>query len=102
MENFDKIAYDKAKRKVKEIKGFYANLTSYLIIMPILIFVNLRYTPEFQWFWFSMVGWGVGVIGHAMNAFSYYPFLGRDWEDRKLKELMDEMDRKDEQRTKYE
>lgn len=102
MEDFDKIAYDKARRKIKEIKGFYINLTCYLIVVPILIYVNLTYTPDFLWFWFSAAGWGVGVITHAMGAFGFYPFLGRDWEDKKLKEIMDKMDEKDAQRTKYE
>lgn len=102
MENFDNIAYDKARRKVKEIKGFYANLACYLTAMPILIYINLKYTPEFQWFWFSMLGWGISVIAHGMSAFSYYPFLGKDWEDKKLKELMDKMDREAGQKIKYE
>lgn len=102
MEDFDKIAYDRAKRKVREIKSFYINLACYLLVMPILIYVNLTIMPEFQWFWFSLIGWGVGVLSHAMAAFGYYPFLSRDWEERKLKQLMDEMDRKEQQRSKYE
>jgi hypothetical protein len=102
MEDFDKIAYDKAKRKVKEIKGFYINLTCYCIVIPVLIFVNLRYMPEFQWFWFSLAGWGVGVAFHAMGAFDWYPFLGKGWEERKLNQLMEEMNRRDEERAKYE
>lgn len=102
MEDFDKIAYDKAKRKVKEIKGFYVNLTCYCLIMPILIYVNLTFMPQFQWFWFSLAGWGVGVAFHGMGAFDWYPFLGRGWEERKLKQLMDEMNKRDEQKAKYE
>lgn len=102
MEDFDKIAYDRAKRKVREIKGFYINLACYLLVMPIIIYINLTVMPEFQWFWFSLIGWGVGVLSHAMAAFGYYPFLRRDWEERKLKQLMDEMDKKEQQRTKYE
>ena len=102
MENFDKIAYDKARRKVKEIKGFYINLASYIIVVPILIYVNLTFSPQFHWFWFSAAGWGIGVITHGMGAFGYYPFLGRDWEEKKLKELMDKMEKRDEKREKYE
>ena len=102
MEDFDKIAYDKAKRKVKEIKGFYINLSCYCLVMPILIYVNMKYMPEFQWFWFSLAGWGVGVAFHGMGAFDWYPFLGKGWEERKLKQLMDEMNKRDEQHAKYE
>jgi len=102
MEDFDKIAYDKAKRKVKEIKGFFINLTCYCLVIPVLIIVNMTYMPEFQWFWFSLAGWGVGVIFHGMGAFDWYPFLGKGWEERKLKQLMDDMNRRDDERTKYE
>ena len=101
MENFDKIAYDKARRKVKEIKSFYINLTCYVMVIPVLAYINLTYSPEFQWFWFSLVGWGVGVIFHGMGAFDWYPFVGKGWEERKLKQIMEEMKKRDEERAKY-
>jgi hypothetical protein len=83
------IAYKMAKDKIKEIKGFYINLMCYVIVIPVLIYINFTYSPEIQWFWFSAVGWGSGVLLHGMFAFGYIPFLGKDWENRKLKELMD-------------
>ena len=89
MENIDSLAYKKAKSKVREIKGFYYNLMCYCIIIPILICVNLSTRPEFHWFWFSLCGWGTGLVFHGISAFGYIPFVGKDWEDRKLKELME-------------
>jgi len=102
MDDLDKMAYDKAKRKAREIKGFYINLICYLIVVPMLVFINLSFSPEFQWFWFSAIGWGVGVLTHAMGAFGFYPFLGKNWEERKLKELMEKMEKKKAQRVNYE
>ena len=78
-------AYYKAKKRVEELKGFYGNLISYCIVIPILIFVNLRYTPEFQWFWFSMAGWGFGVIMHAFKVFGY----SSNWEERKIASILE-------------
>lgn len=101
MEDFEKTAYDRARRKAKEIKGFYINLTLYLITVPIIIFVNLTFSPEFHWFWFSAAGWGIGVLVHAMGTFGF-PFLGKNWEERKLKELIEKLDKEKEQRAKYE
>lgn len=86
---FEDIAYGRAKRKVKEIKSFYYNLLCYCIVIPILITINLIYMPEFHWFWFSAAGWGSGVIIQGLLVFGYMPFLGRDWEDRKIKQLME-------------
>ena len=78
-------AYFRAKKRVEELKGFYGNLISYCCVIPILIFINLRFSPQFQWFWFSAAGWGFGVIMHAFKVFGY----GHNWEERKIKEILD-------------
>jgi sensor histidine kinase YesM len=81
-------AYYRAKKRVEELKGFYGNLLSYCTVVPLLVFINLRYTPEFQWFWFSAGGWGFGVAMHAFKVFGY----GSRWEDRKIQEIMNRED----------
>lgn len=88
--------YEKAKKKVQNIRSFYVNIGLYCLIIPILIFINLTYTPEFHWFYFSMTGWGIGLLFHAMEAFDWNPVFGKDWEERKLKEILDKENRKTE------
>ncbi len=99
MENFDERSYRRAKKKVNEIKGFYYHLACYIVVIPVIIFINLTFTPEFLWFFFSMIGWGLGLAFHGMEVFGYHPFLGKGWEERKLKELMD---KEKEKRNKFE
>ena len=91
MENYknDAALYRKMKKKVEIIKGFYLNLACYLMVSPTLAYINLRYSPEFYWFLFSALGWGIGLTFHAMTAFDYHPFLGKAWEERKIKELLE-------------
>ena len=67
-----------------DIKGFYSNLLSYAIVIPFLIFINYKTYWGFQWFWFPMIGWGIGLIFHAFGVFGY----GKDWEERKIREIM--------------
>lgn len=87
--------YIKAKEKVKEIKGFYIHLVVFLIIMPGLIFFNLNYTPEFHWFWFSLAGWGFGLFSHWLSVIGMNKMgLGKDWEEKKIKEFMNDNSRK--------
>lgn len=81
--------YLKAQKKAREIRSFYYNLMSYCVVIPILIAVNLIYTPEYYWFFFSMFGWGFGLLFHAMGAFDFMPFFGPKWEQRKLNELLE-------------
>ena len=90
MEKFEnKFAYERAKKRVKEIRSFYYNLTCYCLVIPTLIFINLTFTPEFYWFPFSMGGWGIGLAIHAMAAFDIMPFFNRDWEERKMREILE-------------
>ncbi len=80
--------YQKAKERVEAIKGFYGNLTAYLIVIPFLVWLNFR-TTEFPWVLFPMVFWGLGVITHGLEAYGYNPLWGKRWEERKIRELMD-------------
>jgi len=94
MENLNnKIEYEKyqlAKKQVEEIKGFYSHLVVYILVMGLLVFINLKYTPEHLWFIYSMAGWGIGVLGHASKVFNWFPFMGKDWEARKIQQFMEE------------
>ncbi len=78
-------AYFSAKQRVKEIKEFYGNLLSYCLVIPFLIFINYRTYWEFQWFWFPMLGWGLGLTIHAFSVFGY----GAQWEEKKIREIME-------------
>ncbi|TDE30642.1 histidine kinase [Flavobacterium ranwuense] len=86
-------AYFRAKKRVEELKGFYGNLISYCCVIPILIYINLTFSPKFQWFWFSAAGWGFGVTMHAFKVFGY----SSNWEERKIQEIL----RKEEQKQTW-
>ncbi|WP_165784000.1 histidine kinase [Flavobacterium alvei] len=77
-------AYYRAKKRVEELKGFYGNLISYCCVIPFLIFINLKFSPHFQWFWFSAAGWGFGLLMHAFKVFGY----SSNWEERKIQEIL--------------
>ena len=83
--------YQKAKEKVEAIKGFYGNLLAYLIVIPFLAWLNHR-TTSFPWVIFPMLGWGLGLLLHGMEVYGYNPLWGKRWEERKLKELMENED----------
>ena len=82
--------YQKAKQQVEEIKGFYSHLTSYVVVIAVLVYINLRFSPEYLWFLWTAAGWGLGLLSHANKVFGWLPYLGKDWEQRKLKQFMDE------------
>ena len=87
---YENTSYYRAKKRVQQLKGFYGNLISYCCVIPILIFVNLTYMPQFHWFWFSAAGWGFGLTMHAFQTFGY----GANWEERKIQEILNKEDKK--------
>ena len=80
--------YLKAQKRVEDLKGFYGNLTSYVLVNIGLVILNLVTSPNELWFIYPLLGWGLGVALHAMSVFNYMPFLNRDWEEQKIRELM--------------
>ena len=83
--------YLKAQKRVKDIKGFYTHLTVYCIIIPVIIFMNLKFEPHFHWFWFSVIGWGSGLFIHWLTVFGLRLLgIGKNWEKKKIKEFMNE------------
>ncbi|MBJ7881197.1 2TM domain-containing protein [Gelidibacter salicanalis] len=78
-------AYHRAKKRVEDLKGFFGNLVSYCVVIPFLIFINYKTSWNYQWFWFPMLGWGMGIIFHAFGVFGY----GKEWEERKIKEILE-------------
>lgn len=86
--NIENSKYVRAVERVEKLKEFYQNLASYCIVIPFLIFINLRFSPGFHWFWFPIFGWGVGLTFHFLEVNNYNIFLGKNWEERKIKEMM--------------
>ena len=92
MDNFNKESkYMRAKERVEIIKKFYSNLLSYIVFICFLAGLNY-YTNQWRspWFLWAAFGWGIGIIFHAVKAFNWVPFMNKDWENRKIKEFMDE------------
>ncbi|WP_312075010.1 2TM domain-containing protein [Chryseobacterium sp.] len=84
-EENENLSYERAHKRVKELKSFYSNLISYLIVNTFLIILNLITSPKHIWFYWSLLGWGIGVLAHGMSVFA----IGKSWEDRKIKEIME-------------
>lgn len=83
--------YEKAKKRVEAIKSFYGNLISYIIVIPILALINYT-TTSFIWVIFPILGWGFGLVMHGFEAFGYNPIIGKGWEERKMREMMEDDD----------
>jgi hypothetical protein len=80
--------YEKARKRVEEIKGFYTHLLTYVLVNLALLALNLITSPRNLWFYWPLFGWGIGVLAHAGSVFGPGHLWGPEWEERKIKELM--------------
>ena len=81
--------YKVAKKRVEKLKVFYIHLGIYLLCIPMFIYLNYIVNTGFPWAFFPIIGWGIGVANHASEAFNNSPFLGKNWEEKKIRELME-------------
>ncbi len=83
-----------AKKKVERLKKFYAHLTVYIMANTFLILLNLMTNSNFMWSLIVVFSWGIGLVSDWMKTYNYHFFLGKDWEDRKIREYMDKQNQR--------
>ncbi len=82
--------YLRAKKSVEKVKEVYVHISVFVFSMPIIIITNMKFVPGFQYFWFALFGWGMGVFLHWLVVIGFKSSLfGKDWEERKIKEAME-------------
>ena len=92
--NSDEIKYQQALKRVKKIKGFYTHLMVYVVINTGLLIANYRNSDANENFWHwqtfnTVIFWGIGLVAHGMSVFMPEILMGKDWEEKKIKELME-------------
>jgi hypothetical protein len=75
---------------VQALKGFYIHATVFVLVNIGLFIINLL-TGGGWWFYWPLIGWGIGLGAHALGVFGFGggPW-GREWEERKTREFMDQ------------
>jgi hypothetical protein len=88
----EEIKYQQALKRVKRIKGFYTHLMIYIVINVGLLIANNSNSTENFWRWQTfntLIFWGIGLAAHALSVFMPGIIIGKDWEEKKIKELME-------------
>lgn len=97
MENYNepnRPEVERARKRVKAIAGFYRHFAVYVLVNLFLIAMQyFNLDPGERFLKFSTFStaffWGIGLAFHALSVFGPNIFLGHDWEERKIRELMD-------------
>jgi hypothetical protein len=82
-------AYSRAKEKVQELKSFYFSLIFYVIVNLGLVYIWSEYSSHsVQWFWFPIIGWGIGLVFKAINAYELNVVFGKQWEQKQIQKYL--------------
>ncbi|WP_318442596.1 2TM domain-containing protein [Photobacterium leiognathi] len=73
---------------VKGIKSFYSNLTSYVLVIGMLFVINYFTGPDYWWAVWPALGWGIGIVSHALSAFEILNIFGPDWERKQVEKRL--------------
>ena len=82
--------YERARKHVEALKGFYIHATAFVLVNIALFAINALVGGAW-WFYWPLIGWGIGLGAHALGVFGFGgsgPW-GQDWEARKTREIMD-------------
>ncbi len=74
--------------QVKEIKGFYSHLISYVAVIAMLFVINVIVSPGYIWAIWPMLGWGIGLTIHGLNTFEVMNLFGADWERKQVEKRL--------------
>ncbi len=90
-------AYVRAKKRVKELKGFYWHAFWYVVV-NIFIITMVAINSNNNDFWHfgtftTAFFWGIGLGFHALSIFGKNTLFSKHWEERKIKEYMDKEER---------
>lgn len=90
----DDFRYQQAKKQVDKLRGFYGHLFSYVAVNILIVFFNYyNLKPGETYFQFknfmTATFWGIGLLIHALFVFCSRLSFFRNWEERKIRELMD-------------
>jgi fatty acid desaturase len=85
----DRARRERARRRVAAIKGFYIHLFVFVLVVAGLVVINWL-TGGPWWAIGVFLVWGIGVLAHGLVAMGRIPSALASWEERKIKQLMDE------------
>ena len=80
---------------VRDIKGFYSHLISYVVIVGFLFILNLFVSPNNLWVKWVAMGWGIGVVSHGLSVFEVFGFFGPGWERKQIEKRLGKSPKKD-------
>jgi 2TM domain len=85
----DRAKIARAKRQVAAMKGFYAHLLVFVLVLAGLFAINAASGGRW-WILWVLFGWGIGLVAHAVAVFGRTPQAIAEWEKRKVDQIVNQ------------
>ncbi len=82
-------AYERAKKHVEDVEGFYIHLSIYVLVITALVLIDLT-TGGGLWSLWPAAFWGIAVGIHALAVFVFEGRFAGQWKERKIREYMEQ------------
>ncbi len=69
-------------RTEQERIGFFVHAVVYVLVNALLITINLVYVPEVVWFFYPLIGWGIGLVMHFLFSIVWVQNQTENWQAR--------------------
>jgi len=79
---------EKVIEYVRDIKGFYSHLITYILVICGLFVMNFIISPGYIWAKWAAFGWGIGIISHGLSVFEVFNFFSPDWEKKQIEKRL--------------
>ncbi len=70
----------KAYRHIRELKDFYIDLFTFLIVIAFLTLLNWYVSPDYWWVVWVALAWGLKIILRAVRVFMNPHLFSAEWE----------------------
>ena len=84
-------AYERAERIVAEKVGFLRHVIIYVVVNAVLFTINMLTSSGFLWFLIPLAGWGIVLLAHFLNVFTFRGERFERWRKRQIEREMERL-----------
>ncbi|MEO0073433.1 MAG: 2TM domain-containing protein [candidate division WOR-3 bacterium] len=92
----EKELYRRARERVGAQRSFFVHLITYLLVNLMLFILNAvsRSSGSGWWFFWPLIGWGIGLFAHGFSVFGAFGLFNSAWEERQIEKLVEKEKRR--------
>ncbi len=75
--------YERAEAEIRAKEGrmgFYVHAAIYVLVNILLLVINLVYVPGVLWFFYPLIGWGIGLTMHFLFGVLWIRRETEEWQ----------------------